>query len=142
MVQMSKGSLSSKSSGCNRRLSALLSPRLFKALSDTKRLWLLMRLAEEKQPRTVGYLAEGSGIDMSVVSRHLALLREAGVISCVKQGKEVWCVVNRNAVVQMLRELADALEACCLDVAIEKAVLVAKPNPSSRKTKSALVGAN
>ena len=119
-----------------------MSPRLFKALSDTKRLSLLVRLAEEKRPRTVGHLAEGSGIDMSVVSRHLAVLREAGVISCLKQGKEVWCVVNKNAVVQMLRELADALETCCPDVPIEKALLVAEPKSARRKTKRASVNAS
>ena len=101
--------------GCCGGLAALLSPRLFKALSDAKRLSLLVRLAERRRPCTISELAEGSNVDMSVVSRHLALLREAGIIECVKRGKEVWCSVQKGAVVQLLRDLADALEACCPD---------------------------
>jgi DNA-binding transcriptional ArsR family regulator len=100
---------------CCGGLRDLLSPKLFKALSDPRRLALLIRLAEAGQPCTVGVIAEGSGVDLSVVSRHLAILREAGVIECEKQGKELWCVVQTQAVVKILRGLADALEACCPD---------------------------
>jgi ArsR family transcriptional regulator, arsenate/arsenite/antimonite-responsive transcriptional repressor len=98
---------------CCGSLQDLLSPKLFKALSDPKRLSLLVRLAESREPCTVGVVAEGSGIDLSVVSRHLAILREAGVIRCDKQGKEVRCVVQTDVVAKILRGLADALDACC-----------------------------
>jgi DNA-binding transcriptional ArsR family regulator len=94
-------------------LQKLLSPQLFRALADPRRLSLLVRLADEGRPCTVGQLAEGSGVDLSVVSRHLATLREAGVITCEKQGKEVWCTVQAGAVARILRDLADALETCC-----------------------------
>ncbi len=100
---------------CCSSLAALLSPRLFKALSDPKRLSLFVRLAEEKGPCTVSQVAKGSGVDLSVVSRHLAILREAGIIKCVKLGKEVRCIVEKTAVVRILRELANALETCCPD---------------------------
>ena len=96
-------------------LQRLLSPKLFKALSDPSRLSLLARLAEQGQACNVGQIARGAGIDMSVVSRHLAILRDAGVIRCEKRGKEVWCVVETAGVVKILRELADALESCCPD---------------------------
>jgi DNA-binding transcriptional ArsR family regulator len=98
---------------CCGGLQDLLSPKLFKALSDPRRLALLIRLAEAGHPRTVGVVADGIGVDLSVVSRHLAILREAGIIQCEKRGKEVWCVVQTRAVVKVLRDLADALEACC-----------------------------
>jgi DNA-binding transcriptional ArsR family regulator len=109
MAQASKVAATKCCSG----LSSLLSPKLFKALADPMRLSLLVRLAEQREPRTVGQVAEGSGIDMSVVSRHLALLRDAGIIRCDKQGKEVWCAVQTSFVAKVLRDLADALEACC-----------------------------
>ena len=99
--------------GCCSGLKELLSPRLFKALADPKRLSLLARLAEQGQARTVSQVAEGSAVDLSVVSRHLAILRDAGVISCVRRGKEVFCEVQTDAVARILRDLADALEACC-----------------------------
>jgi DNA-binding transcriptional ArsR family regulator len=100
---------------CCSTLADLLSPRLFKALADPKRLFLLVRLAERGDACTVSQAAEGSGVDLSVVSRHLAILRDAGVITCQKRGKEVWCTVRTGAVAHALRDLADALEACCPD---------------------------
>ncbi len=99
--------------GCCRGLAAHLPPHVFKALSDPRRLSLFARLAEQRAPCTVSQMAEGSGVDLSVVSRHLAILREAGIIECAKQGKEVWCSVPTAAVAGLLRTLADALEACC-----------------------------
>jgi ArsR family transcriptional regulator len=98
---------------CCGGLAGLLSPKLFRALSDPKRLSLLVRLAERREPCTVGEIAKGSDIDLSVVSRHLSVLREAGVIRCEKRGKEVFCRVEAAAVARLLRDLADALEACC-----------------------------
>jgi ArsR family transcriptional regulator len=111
MVQSSKNKR--PASACCSGLQGLLSPKLFKALADPTRLSLLVRLAERREACAVGTIAEGSGVDLSVVSRHLAILREAGVIRCDKRGKEVLCVVQTGAVVKILRDLADALEACC-----------------------------
>ena len=115
MVQLSKDKNSSAASGasCCSGLEGLLSPRLFKALSDPKRVSLLVRLAEEGCPCTVSQVAEGSDIDLSVVSRHLAILREAGILKCVKRGKKVWCSVQTDTLARILRELAGALEVCC-----------------------------
>ena len=125
MVQVSKGpgataeaataqgATADSEARCCASLEDLLSPRLFKALSDPRRLQLFVRLAGEGCACTVGQLADGSGVDLSVVSRHLAVLREAGVISCEKRGKEVWCTVQTGEVAGILRDLADALDACC-----------------------------
>ena len=98
---------------CCNGLADLLSPRLFKALADPKRLSLLVRVAEGGGPSTVSHVAKGSGVDMSVVSRHLAILREAGIISCEKQGKEVLCTLQTDVLARVLREIANALESCC-----------------------------
>lgn len=108
----------SKGTECCAGLADLLSPQLFKALSDPKRLELLIRVAEGVGPCTVSQVAEGSGVDMSGVSRHLAILRQAGIIRCEKQGKEVLCTLQTDAVVGFLRQLADALESCCPKQAI------------------------
>jgi ArsR family transcriptional regulator len=117
VMQMTKGRKTKQpdSPVCCSGLAPHLPPRLFKALSDPKRLSLFVRLAEGREPCTVGEIAEGSNIDLSVVSRHLSILREAGLIECEKQGKEVRCCVRAKAVANLLRTLADALEACCPD---------------------------
>ncbi len=114
MVQMNKRQ-GAETQACCSGLQSLISPRLFKALSDPKRISLLIRMLEEREPCTVGRVAEGSGVDMSVVSRHLAILREAGIITCEKRGKEVWCAVQTGAIAKILRHLADAIDACCPD---------------------------
>jgi DNA-binding transcriptional ArsR family regulator len=107
------GSTSHSPGTCCSGLAGLLSPKLFKALADPTRLSLLVRLAEEGGPFTVSQMAEGSHVDLSVISRHLATLREAGLITCAKSGKEVLCTVQTTAVAALLRDIADALEACC-----------------------------
>lgn len=115
MVQLNKHEKSGRGSrsSCCPSLGELLSPRLFKALSDPKRVSLLVRLAEERCSCTVSQIAKGSDVDLSVVSRHLAILREAGIIRCEKRGKEVWCDIQTDTLARILRELAGALEACC-----------------------------
>jgi DNA-binding transcriptional ArsR family regulator len=112
MAQSNKRTGAEEASCCS-GLQSLLAPKLFKALSDPRRIALLVRLAEAGEPCTVGAVADGSGVDLSVVSRHLAILREAGVIQCEKQGKEVRCEVQARSLARILRDLADALEACC-----------------------------
>ena len=58
MVQMSNNS-SERTEGCRSGLAELLSPRLFKALADPKRLSPLVRVAEGEGPNTVSHVAKG-----------------------------------------------------------------------------------
>ncbi len=98
---------------CCVALKQWLSPGLFKALGDPNRLAILVALSDGGRERTVSDVAGCCPVDLSVVSRHLRTLREAGVVEARKQGKEVLYRVRFDAVVRILRSLADALEACC-----------------------------
>ncbi|MHB9023641.1 MAG: ArsR/SmtB family transcription factor [Armatimonadota bacterium] len=98
---------------CCSGLGELLDPRFFKALCDPRRVAILARLAALCAPCTVSKIAECCPTDLSVVSRHLAVLREAGILSAEKRGKEVYYAVRYPELVRTLRQLADALEACC-----------------------------
>lgn len=98
---------------CCAALKQWLSPGLFKALGDPSRLAILVALSDGGRERTVSQLAACCPVDLSVVSRHLRTLREAGVVEARKQGKEVFYRVRFDALVTILRNLADALEACC-----------------------------
>jgi DNA-binding transcriptional ArsR family regulator len=120
---------------CCGGLAALLSPRLFRALADPKRLSLLVRMAEAQCPCTVSEIAGGSGVDLSVVSRHLAILRDVGIIGCVKHGKQVWCSLQPAAVVRILRALADALEGCCPEGACPPPAPSSPPTALARSSK-------
>jgi ArsR family transcriptional regulator len=88
---------------------------LFKALCDPSRLAVLAELATCKPPCTVGRIAECCPTDMSVVSRHLATLRAAGVVEAHRSGKEVHYELSTSALAKTLRSIADAIEACCPD---------------------------
>ena len=125
----------SKEPACCSGLAELLSPRLFKALADPKRLSLLVRVAEGAGPCTVSHVANGSGVDLSVVSRHLSILREAGIIKCEKHGKEVLCTLQTDVVVSILRQLADALESCCPEKGLQDRPSDA-PTPSPPRARS------
>ncbi len=113
MTQMSKRNRppAVRSAGCA-GLAGLLQPRFFKALCDPNRIAILIRLAGCGRACTVGEIASCCPVDISVVSRHLTLLREAGVVEAQRRGKEVYYHVRFDLLVPTLRQIADAVEAC------------------------------
>lgn len=75
-----------------RRLTA--QARVIKALAHPTRLFLVEELSREE--RCVCELAEMVGSDMSTVSKHLALLRQAGIVQDEKRGKKVFYRLRMN----------------------------------------------
>ena len=61
--------------------------RVFKALGHPTRLFLVQQLA--LGPRGVSELTEAVDADVSTVSRHLALLRDAHILEAEKEGTKV-----------------------------------------------------
>ena len=94
-------------------LDCLLSPQMFKAIGDPNRIAILRHLSERCTPLTVGQIAENLPVDISVVSRHLAILRDVEILIARKEGKEVRYSVNSRNLIATLRAIADAFEACC-----------------------------
>ena len=98
---------------CCRQAGSLLRPEFFKALCDPTRLAVLLRLVEHGAPATVSELGGCCPVDLSVVSRHLAVLRGAGIVESERRGKEVLYRMRWGSVVGLLRQMADAIAACC-----------------------------
>jgi DNA-binding transcriptional ArsR family regulator len=121
---MSKRAKPRSRQACCPEIGELLEPRFFKALCEPNRIALLVRLARCCRPSTVSEIAECCPVDMSVVSRHLGMLRDAGILCAQKRGKEVYYSVRFSELATTLRSLADAVEACCSDGA---------PNQGNRK---------
>ena len=95
----------------------LLAPQL-KALSDPNRLHLLLLLAEG--PRSVRELTELSGICQTLVSHHLAPLREQGLVTITPKGRSnvySMCCEALAGSVKLLATLAaltpEGADACC-----------------------------
>ncbi len=85
---------------------------LFKALGDTSRTAILASLAEAGRPLRVTEIGTCCPQDLSVVSRHLAILRDAGVVIAERSGREVHYRIDGPRLADILRRLADALEGC------------------------------
>ncbi len=78
---------------------------LFLALSDKTRLRLLSLMANGEVP--VGFLADELGESQPKISRHLAYLRNAGLVSTRRDGKWVYYGIEP----QVDRGVADVLDA-------------------------------
>lgn len=63
----------------------------FRALSEPVRLRLLNLLMQGEH--TVGQLVEASGSGQANVSKHLAVLREAGMVGTRKEGLSTFCFI-------------------------------------------------
>jgi len=88
-------------------------PRFLKAFSDSTRLRILAHLVEAKEPQMVSEIAKKFPIDVSVVSRHLAILRDEGILLAEKRGKEVYYLVRYEFLSSIFRGFASAIESCC-----------------------------
>jgi DNA-binding transcriptional ArsR family regulator len=95
----------------------LLAPQL-KALSDPNRLHLLLLLAEG--PRTVRELTEAASMSQTLVSHHLAPLREQGLVTITPKGRSnvySLCCEALAGPVKLLATLAaitpEGADACC-----------------------------
>lgn len=90
---------------------------VLKALAHPTRLFLIEELA--KKPHCVCELTEMVELDVSTVSKHLSLLKNAGLVQGEKRGKQVYyslrmsCALNfLDCVEAVLREQAkDRMDA-------------------------------
>jgi len=97
---------------CQSSLLQVMRPELFKALSDPTRIAIIATLATEREPASVTDIAENCGIDFSGVSRHLKLLKEAGLLSSEKTGRVVRYHLKSDELVATLQGFADAIKLC------------------------------
>ena len=101
---------------CTSPLDEALDERLFKALGDKTRLQLLSCLARCGRACTTTEVAECCSVDFSVVTRHLALLADAGLLESRKEGRTVYYQVRYQEISEYLRTLASAIDDCCRPV--------------------------
>ena len=80
--------------------------KVFVAMGDTHRQRILLTF-ERGERLNVGQIADVSTLSRSAVSHHLKIMREAGVLGSEKIGKEVWFWVERDAVLEVLTNVAD-----------------------------------
>ncbi|MFV0374740.1 ArsR/SmtB family transcription factor [Microbacterium sp.] len=89
--------------------------QLFKVLGSESRLGLLRLIGD--RPRTVGMLVDATGMSQPLVSQHLRMLRQAGLVSADRNGKEItYTLADRHvshviedALVHVQENVGDAL---------------------------------
>ncbi len=82
-------------------LAAIVDSKLFRALCEPARIDILRQLTLVGRV-DIGTLAERLPQDRSVISRHLGVLRDAGIVRREKNGRSVYFEVDGPAVVAQL----------------------------------------
>ena len=93
--------------------------QLFKVLGSESRLGLLRLIGAE--PRTVGVLAEATGMSQPLVSQHLRTLRQVGLVTTSRTGREITYALADRHVAHVIE---DALAH------------VQEPHPTDQHTRS------
>lgn len=100
-------------------LDAAFDPDLFRALAERTRIELLAVLMRAGGEANVSTLAEDMPVDVSVVSRHLRELVQAGVLEVERRGRERWYRLRYDDLIAHFAELVAQLralrsgKACC-----------------------------
>jgi len=116
MTQACKQSVPKKMLSKKAKIDRLLKADLFKALSDPTRLLLLSCLSKCARACSLSEISECCKVDLSVVSRHMSQLQNAGLVSSEKQGRTVLFETRFSEVIKTFRELAEGFEECCPEI--------------------------
>ena len=95
---------------------AVLDTAFFSALQEPARIAVLRRLMLLGRA-DIGQVAEGLPQERSVVSRHLQVLLDAGIVRSAKEGRHRYYEVDGPAILRNLQAITQQLEAvapyCC-----------------------------
>lgn len=84
---------------------------MLKALADETRWRIVRELLNE--PLTVGEITERLEVSQYNVSKHLRILREAGIVEAEKDGKHVHCVVAESFRKKLSKDQSLLDLGCC-----------------------------
>jgi len=80
--------------------------KVYTALGDEHRQRILLTF-ERGERLNVGQIVEVSTLSRTAVSHHLRVLREAGVLSSEKRGKEVYFWINKDFLVESMETVVN-----------------------------------
>jgi DNA-binding transcriptional ArsR family regulator len=84
---------------------------MLKALADETRWRIVRELLDE--PHTIGELVERIGVSQYNVSKHVRILREAGIVETERKGKHVQCRVAEDFRKKLTRNQMVLDLGCC-----------------------------
>ncbi len=74
-----------------------------KALADDTRQQILEMLLEREMP--VGDIVDAFAMSQPTISHHLSVLKQFGLVTSRKEGKQVFYAINRNNVIECCGQL-------------------------------------
>lgn len=92
------------------KLKAEARSEILKALAHPTRIYIV-DLLDREGARCVCELAEEIGADMSTVSRHLSLLKSAGILKDEKKGTTVYYSLACDCISEFMKGLENILRA-------------------------------
>ncbi len=113
-----------------KQLGLVTRARVFKALAHPSRLFILEQLAEGE--RCVCELTDMIGTDMSTVSKHLSVLKSAGVIEDDKRGLQVFYRLKMPCILRFFECVGEVLETNARE---QWAIANWNKRPAARKRK-------
>ena len=92
-------------------LVAILDSKFFKTLSEPVRVQILKFLLLNGRS-DIGTIADQMPQDRSVISRHLNLMNEAGIVTCEKESRYMYYAVNAAEFLDKVEGIAGTLRTC------------------------------
>lgn len=83
--------------------------KIFKAMAHPSRLLIIDEL--QKQERCVNELTEMVGADTSTVSKHLSVLKNAGLVSDEKRANSIYYTLRCSCIMDFIGCVEDVLSA-------------------------------
>lgn len=84
---------------------------VFRALSDPTRRQILALLRDS--PRSSGEIADAFPVSWPTISRHLSVLREAGLIIAVRAGQFIHYEINTTVLEDLIQNLFGLVQKKC-----------------------------
>jgi len=83
--------------------------KIIKAMAHPSRLFIIDEL--HKGERCVSDLADKIGADVSTISRHLSILKNARLVTDVKKGKSIFYYLRVPCIIDFVKCMEDVLSA-------------------------------
>ncbi len=100
-----------KASKTVEKLVEALNSKLFKALSEPVRAEILKYLLMNGRS-DIGTIAENLPQDRSVISRHLSLMSEAGILKSEKEARHVFYEINGATFLNEFEDIVENIKKC------------------------------
>lgn len=85
--------------------------KFFKTLSEPVRVQIL-KFILFKGKADIGTIAENLPQDRSVISRHLNIMYEVGILTCNKENRHVYYEINGDTFINKFENLTDKIRKC------------------------------